>query len=315
MSRRILVIALGSLIILAGPGAARRVAEAAPSVAVNLAANPVNFNGQCPVQVTFSVNFKVTGPCTLKYHFINDKHQKSDAGTLNCPSAGSFKAVKTITLTQSFTGWVAVQVTSPVAVESNQVALQIKCTSGAPPPQANITKVSWVVCTVHSSQLNFSLQGAHFGASQGTKQVRIGTLTGWEALMWTDSTIEVRGPTNIVPWTQTYPVSIVDGGETVSNTVQTRFPFRLELEGVAGNPVQVPAGSTLNISIYGLPAAQGGLTVKLWNAGTAYPIEVLSWQSPTIQVRVPNMPGVGGNLDIFDGGSIASDKHVGLTII
>lgn len=41
---------------------------------------------------------------------------------MNCPAAGSFKAVKTITLTQSFTGWVAVQVTSPVAVESNQVA-------------------------------------------------------------------------------------------------------------------------------------------------------------------------------------------------
>jgi hypothetical protein len=100
-----------------------------------------------------------------------------------------------------------------------------------------------------------------------------------------------------------------------SNTLQSRFPYRLEFEGVTGNPVQLPAGSTLNISVYGLPAIQGGLTIKLWNAGTAYPIEVLSWISPHIQVRVPNMPGVGGTLDIFDGGSIASDKHVGFRII
>jgi len=144
--------------------------------------------------------------------------------------------------------------------------------------QAFINKVNWLFCNIHLSQLSVSFNGSNFGASQGTKQVKIGTLPGWAAMYWSNDTIEAKGPFNIVPWTQTYPVTIVDGAQTVSNTVQHRFPYRLMLEGVSGNPVQLPAGSTLTVSVHGLPLTQGGL-------------------------------------DIFDGGLRASDASVGFKVI
>ena len=478
---------LGVLVLLAGAGLDRAALQAAPMISVGLKANPMTYDGACPVQVQFSVGFKVTAPCAIKYHFINDKNQKSEMSTLNCPAAGSYQASKTITLTDKYIGWVAVQVTSPIAVQSNQVALQIKCkpkptitsaalkyggspvpemditgtnfgssqgtqsirvdgtpisslpgwsvlhwgetlislsTSGVTPwehtyqlavtegsttlsnvysarfpytidavnpnsggwdttvqvnvwslppsqgtyflrlgpansmpiqswgggiisakvpygiapgtydlylqkgadivstkvpftitSQAFINKVNWLFCNIHHSQLSVSFNGSNFGASQGTKQVKIGTLPGWAASHWSNDLIEAQGPFNIVPWTQTYPVTIVDGVQTVSNTVQHRFPYRLVLEGVSGILVQVPAGSTLTVSVHGLPLTQGGLVLKLWNAGTAYPIEVLSWVSPNIQIRVPNIVGISGNLDIFDGGLRASDASVGFKVI
>ncbi|OGD28952.1 MAG: hypothetical protein A2Y56_04305 [Candidatus Aminicenantes bacterium RBG_13_63_10] len=487
MRKRWVGVCLGALAVLAGAGLDRIELQAGPAISVGLKANPMTYNGECPVQVQFSIGFKVTGPCTINYHFINDKNQKSETSTLNCPAAGSYQASKTITVTDKYIGWVAVQVTSPVSVQSNQVALQIKCkpkptitsaalkyggspipemdiigasfgssqgtksikidgtliaampgwsvlhwgetlisfsTSGVTPwehtyqlavtegsttisniysarflykidavnpnsggwdttvqvnvwslppsqgtyflrlgpansmpiqswgggsisakvpngvapgtydlylqkgadivstkvpftvtSQAFISKVNWLSCNIHQSQLSVSLNGSNFGASQGTKQVKIGTLPGWAASHWSNDLIEAQGPFNIVPWTQTYPVTIGDGAQTVSNTVQHRFPYRLVLEGVSGNPVQLPAGSTLNISVHGLPLTQGGLVLKLWNEGTAYPIEVLSWISPNIQIRVPHIVGISGKLDIFDGGLRASDASVGFKII
>jgi len=485
MSRKITAIVVGSLIVLAGLGVVREAAQAAPTFGVQLAVNPMTFNGICPVQVTYSVGFKVTGPCLIKFDFIDSKNQKSATYNLSAPSAGTYQAVKTLPVTGDFSGWVAAQVTSPVSVQSNKVALDIKChpkpsilsanlhyggspvpemdvsgtnfgasqgtknikidgtlisampgwsvlhwgdsaislmTSGVTPwehtyqiavtegnavvsnvyaarfpytidsvnppsggygstvqvavwslPQAQdsykldvggiymdilswsggvitakvhdgspvgnqqirmskgtdvvsnyipflvlsppfINKATWLFCNVHNSQLSISVYGANLGDSKGTKEIKIGNLPGWSAGSWSSTALEASGPFNIVPWTVTYPVTIVDGNQTVSNTLQQRFLYHIEYEG--GLPHEVPAGSVLNLSVYGLPPTQGGLVFQLWNAGTAYPpFQVISWNPPYVQLRVPNTPGIQGWLDIFDGGVRASDTFVGFKVI
>src|SRR4030043_1669900 len=95
---------LGALAVLAGAGLDRIELQAGPAISVGLKANPMTYNGECPVQVQFSIGFKVTGPCTINYHFINDKNQKSETSTLNSPAAGSYQASQAITVTDKYIG-------------------------------------------------------------------------------------------------------------------------------------------------------------------------------------------------------------------
>jgi len=470
MSRKIVGLALGSLIILAGLGIVREVAQAAPGVTVSLAVSPVTYNGDCPVQITYNVAFKVTGFCSIKYHLISAKGKSSEAYSLGCKGAGTYKAAKTIAVTGSYSGWVAVQVTAPVSVQSNKVMLQIKCqpkphitsaklnyggdpipeidisgsgfgasqgtkniqvdgvlvsskpgwnvlhwsdtsitinTTGvipwdriyqiavtegsivvskiysakflytidgvnpgrgvpgstvqvtiwslpsaqgsyslmvggrvmpivswgggitakvpadAPPQDAllglykdgkfvsnlknfrvmgppKILGVHWKDCNAHSSTQVVHVWGTDFGLSQGTKQVKIGTLSGLTISFWNFAVIDIACPNNIVPRTQTYPVRIVDGNETISNTVETRFDYYLVDEW---GPDLI-AGSIAKVSVYRLPATQGAMTLNFNSA----PVEIVSWQSPDIEFRVPDLPGTAGPLTLLDAGVIVSQQ-------
>ncbi len=299
------------LVVLSGIAIGRMDLLAVPGVTLSLSANPLTFSGNCPVQVTFTLSFHVTGPSKIQYHFIDDKGHSSNAGTMNCPAAGAFTATRAVAINGSFSGWMAVRATSPVVTQSNRVTLQINC------QLLNINEIHWLHCNIHQPNLRIDLHGT-FGPSQGTKQVRIGNLSGWVTDHWAQDNLEVYGPFNIVPWTQTYPITIADGNQTVSNTFMHRFPYCVRGEGGSPSGCSVTAGSIISISVFGLPPTQGSLVFKLRNQATAYPLEVVSWTPPYVQLRAPNTHGFSGHLDIFDGNLLASDDylhHFSVTII
>jgi hypothetical protein len=304
---------LGVIVVLAAAGIGRLELLAEPTITATITAFPPAASGYCylsPIKVNFKGVIHVSAACTVQYTFVGSDGVNSPLATLNCSQAGDYKVVLDRSFSQNFSGWEIVRVAQKQSVvESNRANFTVTCL-----PQPNIKQVFWLFCSVDNSQLSIHLNGTNFGDSKGTKEIKIGTLAGWTGYWMNSTDIEAGGPFNIIPWTQTYPITIVDGNQVVSNSFSMRFPYRLNCPEVLAAGHLFSPGTTLTISIYGLPATQGGLKFSMAGPMNSLTFPIVSWQPPKVKVQVPNVPGFQGDLYLWDRGVRASDDGLFIKI-
>ena len=105
-----------------------RVVEAA------LRADPSNYNGPCPVEITFSGRISVAGGGgTVSYKFLRSDGASAPVQALQFSEPGSKDIRTTWRLGaatpnfQPYEGWQSVKIFDPTALESNQARFQLHC--------------------------------------------------------------------------------------------------------------------------------------------------------------------------------------------
>jgi len=101
-----------------------------PSIIIKATLNaiPPSYSGPCRTTITFKGTISVSKPAVVKYKFIRNDGADLPVQTLTFSAAGSKPVSTTWTLGSDYTGWVAIKVISPVAVESNKANFSIRCT-------------------------------------------------------------------------------------------------------------------------------------------------------------------------------------------
>jgi hypothetical protein len=160
-----------------------------------------------------------------------------------------------------------------------------------------------------SPEPEMDIIGMNFGATQGTKNIKVdGTLItslpGWSMIHWSNTTVTVQAK-NIIPWEHIYKIALTDGGTIISNVLSKRFLYTID--GI--QPTSGLVNSTVSVYIWNLPAAPGGLVLKLGSVN----FTILSWGSP-IKAKVPAaLPGTY-SVYLLKGSDIVSNK-VNFTVI
>ena len=99
----------------------------AQRIVARLTANPVSYAGKCPTTITFKGSITVTEAMRLQYRFIRSDGASAPIQTLNFDRPGTKEVNTTWTLGRSYTGWEAIKVLYPQAVESNKANFSIQC--------------------------------------------------------------------------------------------------------------------------------------------------------------------------------------------
>ena len=169
--------------------------------------------------------------------------------------------------------------------------------------KANITDVKHVWMGEPDVEMEFS--GTGFGATQGTKKVRIDTTLALNYMAWGDTGISFGKPLTLIYWDHVYQFAIVDGSNVVSNVFSKRIPW--DFDGI--KPSQGPVGTVAEITVYQLSTTPNGFALKI--GGHDFP--VVSWAGGVtfgkIKAKVP--AGLApGTYDVYlqKGGEVASQK-------
>ena len=108
--------------------------KAAPApvrVTATLGVRPASYSGNCPALITFRGHITVSQPTTVQYKFIRSDNASAPVQTLNFPRAGTQEVTTTWQLggpgLPTYSGWEAIQVISPVSVQSNKAQFRIRC--------------------------------------------------------------------------------------------------------------------------------------------------------------------------------------------
>ena len=108
--------------------------KAAPApvrVTATLGVSPASYSGNCPALITFRGHITVNQPTTIQYKFIRSDNAQAPVQTLNFPQKGTQEVTTTWQLggpgLPTYSGWEAIQVISPVSVESNKANFSIRC--------------------------------------------------------------------------------------------------------------------------------------------------------------------------------------------
>jgi hypothetical protein len=106
--------------------------KAAPArVSATLGASPASYSGNCPALITFKGHITVSQPTTVQYKFIRSDNAQAPVQTINFPKAGTQEVTTTWQLggaaLPAYSGWEAIQVISPVSVQSNKASFSIRC--------------------------------------------------------------------------------------------------------------------------------------------------------------------------------------------
>jgi len=100
-------------------------------VTATLGVSPASYSGNCPALITFKGHITVSQPTTVQYKFIRSDNAQAPVQTLNFPKAGTQEVTTTWQLggpgLPTYSGWEAIQVISPVSVESNKANFRIRC--------------------------------------------------------------------------------------------------------------------------------------------------------------------------------------------
>jgi hypothetical protein len=107
-------------------------AVAAPiRVTATLGVKPPSYTGNCPALISFRGHIAVSQPTTVQYKFIRSDNAQAPVQTLNFPKAGTQEVTTTWQLggagLPTYSGWEAIQVISPVSVQSNKADFSIRC--------------------------------------------------------------------------------------------------------------------------------------------------------------------------------------------
>ena len=104
-------------------------------VTVTLGVSPASYSGNCPALITFRGHITVSQPTTVQYKFIRSDNAQAPVQTLNFPQKGTQEVTTTWQLggpgLPTYSGWEAIQVISPVSVQSNKAAFRIRCAGQA----------------------------------------------------------------------------------------------------------------------------------------------------------------------------------------
>jgi hypothetical protein len=97
-------------------------------VDVLLRADPFDYNGDCPTTITFSGRISVAGGSgTVSYRFIRSDGAMGPVQSLSFDGPGS-KDVTTTWQRGAGSGWEAIQIYDPTAMQSAQATFTIRCT-------------------------------------------------------------------------------------------------------------------------------------------------------------------------------------------
>jgi hypothetical protein len=104
-------------------------------ITARLTANPASYSGNCPAVIKFDGEISVSAPCTVQYKFLrSDNATDTIMKSLVFDGPGSKPVSTTWTLggpgLPSYAGWEAIDVISPVHVESNKAAFKMQCVGG-----------------------------------------------------------------------------------------------------------------------------------------------------------------------------------------
>ncbi len=173
--------------------------------------------------------------------------------------------------------------------------------------KANITDVHHHLYGMPPPEMD--LVGTNFGATRGTKNVRLDGTLVTSYIHWANTGVTFTPPFALIYWDHVYQFAIVDGPTVLSNIFSKRIPW----DFVSMTPNKGPAGTEVSIDVYRLPASPGGLVLKI---GTI-DFPVISWTPPSgggsfgkIKARVP--PGVplgSQNVYLQKGGEVASEIY------
>jgi hypothetical protein len=313
MIKKILPALIGAIIVLVGWGIFRLELLAEPTITVTLTAFPPSFNGTCypaPTKVNFKGVIHVSAACAVQYMFVGSDGQKTPLTALNCPQAGDYKVVYDRTFSQNFSGWEVLRVARQQAVvESNRAGFSVICL-----PPITIDRADWQATYGGNPPFEVRVWGTNFGTAPGTKKLRVGSLSSFANVVgWSDGFAVFSGPTPVVPWTQTYDLVFTDGGQIISNSYKARFKYIIDRVDAVPAGGYVP-GSTVTFKIIGLPAFQGGLTLVAKGSTQTYTLQIVSWQPPLVQVKLPTAPGFCCGIYIEDGGVDATQGGPGFCL-
>ena len=112
-------------------------------ITARLGVSPASFSGNCPALITFKGHISVNQPTTVQYKFIRSDNAIAPVQTLNFPKAGTQEVTTTWRLggpgLPTYSGWEAIEVISPVSVQSNKADFRIRCaTQGQPGQQGGL---------------------------------------------------------------------------------------------------------------------------------------------------------------------------------
>jgi hypothetical protein len=108
-----------------------KVAPAPIRITATLGVSPASYSGNCPALISFRGHITVNKPTTIQYKFIRSDNAQAPVQTLNFPKAGTQEVTTTWQLggpgLPTYSGWEAIQVISPVSVQSNKAEFRIRC--------------------------------------------------------------------------------------------------------------------------------------------------------------------------------------------
>jgi hypothetical protein len=104
-----------------------RVEPSIPTIKAELTAAPPRFTGKCPTTINFKGTISVSQACDVKYKFVRSDGGIAPENTLKFTAPGAKPVSTTWQIGRDYAGWEAVQVLSPVSVQSNKAAFDIKC--------------------------------------------------------------------------------------------------------------------------------------------------------------------------------------------
>jgi len=152
------------------------------------------------------------------------------------------------------------------------------------------------------------LVGTSFGATRGTKNVRLDGTLVTSYIHWANTGVTFTPPFALVYWDHVYQFAIVSGSNVLSNVFSKRIPW--DFDGMT--PKEGPVGTEVVINVYRLPASPGGLVLKI---GT-FDFPVVAWTPAgtgsygKIKAKVPSGVPLGDqNVYLQKGGEVASETY------
>jgi len=153
------------------------------------------------------------------------------------------------------------------------------------------------------------LVGTNFGATRGTKNVRLDGTLVTSYIHWANTGVTFTPPFALIYWDHVYQFAIVSGSTVLSNVFSKRIPW--DFDGIA--PREGPVGTEVLINVLRLPASPGGLVLKI---GT-FDFPIVAWTPPPaggylgkIKAKVPaGVPLGTKNVYLQKGGEVASETY------
>jgi hypothetical protein len=108
-------------------------------ITARVGVSPASYSGNCPALITFKGHITVNQPTTVQYRFIRSDNASAPVQTLHFPKAGTQEVSTTWQLggpgLPTYSGWEAIEVISPISVQSNKANFRIRCAIPGKPEQ------------------------------------------------------------------------------------------------------------------------------------------------------------------------------------
>ena len=134
MEKKVVFFSLGLLLIFS----ISITVESQQRLTLTLVSSPETYSGPCPATIQFKGKIAATEAGVIQYKFIRSDGAQAPTQSLNFEGPGSKDVVSTWTIGKDYSGWVAIQVISPAAMESNKANFKIICQGSQEKPAAPV---------------------------------------------------------------------------------------------------------------------------------------------------------------------------------